>query len=171
MAHEAVWRGTMPVLLARLEEHAVARLEDLDRAAPPLGSPDALEDVDRLAVRMGVPRGARAGREVHADSTRSGASRRRCDLVEEHRAGEPLARAAAGLEAVPGYLHAVLLVVTRPNSATPARSDGARPVAERRDAEPGERAPRAAVTKQRAVGLRDQLTACLTSDVIFFSSA
>ena len=40
MAHEAVWRRTMPVLLTRLEEGSVARLEDLDGAAAALRSPD-----------------------------------------------------------------------------------------------------------------------------------
>src|SRR5690348_10779582 len=76
MAHEAVWRRTVPVLLVRLEEDPVTRLEDLDRAAAPLGSADALEDVDRLAVRMGVPRGARAGREMHPDRVRAGGAGR-----------------------------------------------------------------------------------------------
>jgi hypothetical protein len=42
MAHEAVWGSPVPVLLAGLEEDAVAGLEDLDRAAAALGSPDAL---------------------------------------------------------------------------------------------------------------------------------
>src|SRR4051812_12764506 len=109
MAHEAVWRRTVPVLLAGLEEDAVTGLEHLDRATSPLGSADALEDVDRLAVRVGVPRRARAGREVDPYRARTGAARGRRDLVEEYRAGEPLARAATGLEAVPRDLQAVEL--------------------------------------------------------------
>ena len=79
MAHEAVWRRTVPVVLARFEEDAVSRLEDLDGPASALGAADALEDVDRLAVRVRVPGGARAGREVHPDRVRAGATRRRRD--------------------------------------------------------------------------------------------
>ena len=59
------------MLLARLEEHTVTRLDDLDRAAAALCAADPLEDVDRLPVRMGVPGGARAGREVHPDGVRA----------------------------------------------------------------------------------------------------
>jgi len=48
-----------------LEEHAVTRADDLDRTAAALREADALEDEDRLAVRVRVPRRARARREVH----------------------------------------------------------------------------------------------------------
>src|SRR6185437_5042574 len=105
MAHEAVWRRTVPVLLARLEEDAVACLEYLDRPAAPLRTADALEDVDRLAIWMGVPGGARTGHEVHADRACARGARRCGDRVEVHRAGEPLGRPVAGLERVPGDLH------------------------------------------------------------------
>src|SRR3954470_16880016 len=64
--HEAAGRGAVPVVLARLEEHAVAGPDDFDRAALALAEPDALDDEDRLAVRMGVPGGAGAGGEVDA---------------------------------------------------------------------------------------------------------
>jgi len=33
VGHEAVWRGTVPVVFAGLEEHAVAGADDLDRTA------------------------------------------------------------------------------------------------------------------------------------------
>ena len=56
----------MPVLFARLEEDAIAGADDLDRAAAPLREAEALEHEDRLAVRMRVPGGARARREVDA---------------------------------------------------------------------------------------------------------
>jgi len=62
--HEAVSGRPVPVLLAGLEDDAVAGSDHLDRAAATLGVTDALDDVDRLTVRVGVPRGARAGREV-----------------------------------------------------------------------------------------------------------
>jgi hypothetical protein len=47
--------------LARFEEDAVSGADHLDRRAAALAVADALEDVDRLAVRVGVPGGARAG--------------------------------------------------------------------------------------------------------------
>src|SRR5579875_4082556 len=56
--HEAVRDGAMPVVLARLEEHAVAGADHLGRGALALAEPDPLGDEDRLAVRMGVPGGA-----------------------------------------------------------------------------------------------------------------
>jgi hypothetical protein len=42
----------MPVILARLEEDAVAGPDHLDGLAAALAEADALGDVDRLAVRM-----------------------------------------------------------------------------------------------------------------------
>src|SRR5947209_665617 len=105
MAHEAVWRGAVPVLFARLEEDPVTRLEDLDGAAAPLSAADPLEDVDRLPVRVGMPGGARAGREVHPGRLRARRGRRRGNRVEVHGACEPLARPATGLERVARYLH------------------------------------------------------------------
>jgi hypothetical protein len=63
--HEAVQGGAVPVVLARLEEDSVARADGLDRATFALAEADALGDEDRLAVRVGVPGGAGAGREVH----------------------------------------------------------------------------------------------------------
>ena len=66
MGHEAVRSRAVPVLLARLEEDAVAGADHLDRPAAALRKADALYDVDRLAVRVRVPRGARARCEVNA---------------------------------------------------------------------------------------------------------
>jgi hypothetical protein len=40
VGHEAVRGGAVPMVLARLEEDAVARADDLDRAAPPLAEAD-----------------------------------------------------------------------------------------------------------------------------------
>jgi hypothetical protein len=48
------------VVLAGLEEHAVARPDLLDRPALALAQADALGDEDRLAVRVRVPGRARA---------------------------------------------------------------------------------------------------------------
>jgi hypothetical protein len=58
--------------LAGLEEHAVARSDDLDRLALALAQADALGDEDRLTVRVRVPGGPRAGREVHERGGESG---------------------------------------------------------------------------------------------------
>src|SRR5215218_11492208 len=63
--HEAVRRGAVPVVLAGLEEHAVAGPDDLDRPALALAEPRALGDEDRLAVGVRVPRGPGSGGEVH----------------------------------------------------------------------------------------------------------
>src|SRR5271165_665129 len=64
--HEPVGCGAVPVVLAGLEEDPVAGADGLDRAAAALAAADALGDEDRLAVGMGVPRGAGAGGEVDA---------------------------------------------------------------------------------------------------------
>jgi cell division inhibitor SulA len=55
VGHEAIRRGSVPVILAWFEEHTVARADHLDRAAAPLGEADALEQEDGLAVRVSVP--------------------------------------------------------------------------------------------------------------------
>src|SRR3954453_7076906 len=62
--HEARRRGAVPVVLAGLEEDAVAGSDDLDRAAFALAEADAFGDPDRLAERVRVPGGARARCEV-----------------------------------------------------------------------------------------------------------
>jgi hypothetical protein len=64
--HEAVGRRAVPVVLERLEEHAVTGAYDLDLAAVALAEPDALGDVDGLAVGVRVPRSASSRREVNA---------------------------------------------------------------------------------------------------------
>ena len=56
----------MPVILARLKEHAIARPDDLDWAAAPLRKADAFGDIDGLTVRVLVPRGTRTRGEMHA---------------------------------------------------------------------------------------------------------
>jgi hypothetical protein len=48
--HEAALRGTVAVVLAGLEEEAVAGADDLDRVSLALAEADALADEDRLAV-------------------------------------------------------------------------------------------------------------------------
>ena len=56
----------VPVLLAGLEEDAVAWADQLDRPAAALADADTFEHPDRLSVRMRMPGGAGAGREVDA---------------------------------------------------------------------------------------------------------
>lgn len=65
VGHEAVRRGTVPVLLTRLEEDPLAGRDLLDRPSPPLATADALHDVDRLPMRMCMPGRPRTGRDVH----------------------------------------------------------------------------------------------------------
>jgi hypothetical protein len=57
--HEAAGRGAVPVVLARLEEHAVTGSDGVDRPALTLAQADALGDEDRLAVGVRVPGGVR----------------------------------------------------------------------------------------------------------------
>ena len=64
VGHEAVAAGAMPMLLTWREEDAVAGADHLDWPAAPLYETDALGDVDRLAVGMGMPRRPCARREV-----------------------------------------------------------------------------------------------------------
>jgi hypothetical protein len=102
----------VPVVLARLEEHRVAGPDDLDLSTPAIAETYALGDVDGLPVRVGVPRGSGTGGEVDACGPEAGRFRGRGDGVDEDGAGKRLARPGRGLgAAVPGDLHAVLLVV------------------------------------------------------------
>src|SRR2546423_1867916 len=66
VSHEPRRSCAVPVVLARLEEHAVAGPDDLHGTAAPLRETHALGDVNRLAVRVRVPRRSRARREVDA---------------------------------------------------------------------------------------------------------
>src|SRR5256885_337991 len=105
MAYEARRRGAVPVVLARLEEHAVARADHLDRRAAPLYEANAFRDVDRLSVRMGVPCSSRARRESDAARAHARWTRRRRDRIDVRRTREPLARPRGGLDRVLGDPH------------------------------------------------------------------
>ena len=101
-------RGAVPVVLAGLEEDAVPGADLLDRAALALAEADALGDEDRLAVRVRVPGGSRAGREVHARRGERGGRLGCGDGVDVDVAGEPVGRALLGLDASAGDLHGSL---------------------------------------------------------------
>jgi hypothetical protein len=58
--------------LARLEEHAVAGADHLDRSAAALAEAYALGDVDGLAVGVDVPRGSSSRGEVDAAGRQAG---------------------------------------------------------------------------------------------------
>jgi hypothetical protein len=62
------------VVLAGLEEGAVAVADDLDRTAAALAQAHALGEVDRLPEAVGVPGGTSARGEVDAGRARSGGS-------------------------------------------------------------------------------------------------
>jgi hypothetical protein len=96
VGHERRRGGAVPVLLAGLELHRVARPDRLDGPAAALGEPGAFGDVEDLAVRMRVPGGARAGREVDAQQPHL----RPGDRVDPDLAGEPLGRATLALGAL-----------------------------------------------------------------------
>src|SRR5215218_2324931 len=103
--HEAVRRGAVPVVLAGLEEHAIAGPDLFDRAAFALAEADALSDEDRLAVRVRVPGSARARREVHERGGERRGAGGRGDGVDVDVAGEPVARALLRVAAAAGDLH------------------------------------------------------------------
>ena len=65
VGHKPVGSGAVPVVLARLEEHAVTGPDDLDWSAVSLAAAHALEHVDRLAHWVGVPGGTGTRREMH----------------------------------------------------------------------------------------------------------
>src|SRR3954454_11309213 len=97
--HEAVGRGAVPVVLAGLEEDAVAGADDLDGTTLAPAQADAFGDEDRLAMRVGVPGGAGAGREVHAGSGEGGGTGGGGDGVDVDVAGEPVGRPLLGVDA------------------------------------------------------------------------
>src|SRR5829696_6154191 len=88
--HEAVGRGAVPVVLAGLEEDAVAGPDLLKGAALALAQADAFGDEDRLAVRVRVPGGAGARGEVHERRCVRGGRLRLGDGVDVDVAGEPV---------------------------------------------------------------------------------
>lgn len=63
--HEAVGGGAVAVVLAGFEEHTVAGSDHLGQAALALAAADTLDDVDRLPVRVGMPRSPGARREMN----------------------------------------------------------------------------------------------------------
>src|SRR3954454_23160906 len=105
VGHEAVWGGAVPVVLAGLEEDAVAGADLFDRAAFALAAADALGDEDRLAVRVGVPGGARGGREVHERGGEGGGRFGRGDGVDVDVSGEPVGGPLLRLDGAAGDLH------------------------------------------------------------------
>src|SRR5918997_5155383 len=110
VGHEAVRGGPVPVVLARLEEDALARADNLGISAATLAEAHALGDVDGLPEWVSVPRGPRARREVDAGGPEAGRLRGRGEGVDVYRAGEPLVRPGSGLGRVPDDLHVVLLI-------------------------------------------------------------
>src|SRR5215217_5330971 len=103
--HEAVWRSPVPVVLQGLEEHAIAGPKHLDRPALALAQADALGDEDRLPMRMRVPGGPGAGREVHGRGGERRGRLRRGDGVDVDVAGEPVGWALLGFDGGACDLH------------------------------------------------------------------
>jgi len=79
--------------------------DHLDRRAAPLHEANAFRDVDRLSVRMGVPRSSRARRESDAARAHARWTCRRRDRIDVRRTREPLARPRGGLDRVLGDPH------------------------------------------------------------------
>ena len=108
-------RRAVPVLLAGREPDDVAGPDLLDRAALALRPAAAGGDDQRLAERMRVPGGARAGLEGDAGAADARRVRRLEQRIDAHRAGEPLRRSLAGrLRAASLDFHAALLTAGVP---------------------------------------------------------
>src|SRR4029077_1119408 len=118
--HEARGRGAVPVVLARLEVHAIAGADLLDRAALALAAADALGDEDRLAERVRVPVGAGARGEVHERRRRAGGRLGRGDRVDVDAAGEPVAGAEVGVDRTARDLHGLHVSTASSSSAATA---------------------------------------------------
>jgi uncharacterized protein (DUF427 family) len=100
---ERAGRRAVPVPLAGGGGHRVTGPDLLARAAPRLDQARPLGDVQHLAARVLVPRGAGTRREQHAAYF---GVRGPADLVPHPRvAGEPAGRCLAGLGYLPGDLH------------------------------------------------------------------
>src|SRR4051794_3598722 len=70
--HRRGWRGAMPVLFAGGEPHDVAGANLFNGSAPALDAAGPGRHDQRLAERMGMPRGARAWLECHSRTRSSG---------------------------------------------------------------------------------------------------
>src|SRR5829696_1335389 len=127
--HEAVRRGAVPVVLARLEEDAIAGPDDLDLPALALAEADAFDDEDRLSVRVGVPRGACARGEVHERGGERRAAGRGGDGVDVDVAREPVSRPLLRVDAAAGDLHAAPLGIS--GAGRPARASARRTTVDR----------------------------------------
>src|SRR5262249_2133148 len=92
--HTGVGAGAVPVLLAGRNPYGVAGADLAHRAALGPHPPDAEDDMQRLAERMGVPGGARARLEQYAVAPDPRRRRRLDDRVLPHRPGERLRGAA-----------------------------------------------------------------------------
>jgi hypothetical protein len=86
------------VVLAGLEEHAVAGADLLYRAALALAAAEAFGDEDRLPDGVRMPVGAGARGEVHAAGAGAGRGLGGGDYVDEHQAGERARGALGGVE-------------------------------------------------------------------------
>src|SRR5690606_21035255 len=98
-------RGAVPVMLSGFEEDAVARQYLLDRAAAALDPPSALGDVDGLAVRVRMPRGACTRSEPHGAGVHSRPIRGARDGIDIDVPGKPLRGTFPGGRGVPRDLH------------------------------------------------------------------
>src|SRR5918994_3360200 len=108
VGHEAVRRRAVPVVFVWLEKDAVPGADYLDRPATTLAEADTLGDVDRLPEGMGVPRGARARREVNTGRGQPRGGRRSGDRVDVDDARKPVARAGRGVVGASRDLHVFL---------------------------------------------------------------
>src|SRR5215213_5027127 len=99
----------MPVLLARRKPHDVTGSDFLNRAAFALCPTETGRDDQRLAERMRVPRGPRAGLEGDLRTAYARGIRRTEQRIDPDDSGEPVSRALARrLRPATGDLHGCL---------------------------------------------------------------
>ena len=105
MSHETRRRCSVPVIFARLEEDAITGADHFDWASATLRKSEAFGYVDRLTIRMRVPRRSRPRREMNGARIDAENARRRGYRIEEHRTREPIAWAGCRLVYVSRELH------------------------------------------------------------------
>jgi hypothetical protein len=109
VGHEPAGRGAVPVLLAGLDVDDIPGPDLLRLAAAAGDVPDAVGDVEGLALGVVVPRGARAGCEPDVGAADRGLVVRVADAVDVDVTGEPVT-GAGGVSLELGVIFMIWLV-------------------------------------------------------------
>ena len=138
VSHEPAGRGAVPVFLAGLDVDDIPGPDLLGLAAAAGDVPDAVGDVEGLALGVVVPRGARAGGEPDVSAADRGLIVGVADAVDVDIAGEPGSGTGGGL----GGLGVIFMIGSvfflGSVSGTGACSDAAQEASSRRRSAEGE---------------------------------